>query len=1542
MSLKNFITTLSLGLALLLALACGGGSSSTDSTDQATLRLAGGKAGDTVKAITLNGTEVGSATFDAAGTASLKVGTSYSLRLYVNVKGKNSEYISLFETLVGRSELKAALSAKKALAVTVNSATTIVTQDISATDLAAIYSAELSGSSTSVTATTSTETTTTSTTLSSNVTEILAFFTPKIWSTTYASSSSASPISTGATASFVFSSSGDLYVDDVKVATSPVVTSAGYEITWTSSTYKYSASLTGQPGSTGRTMNEVNLFSTAGVFYGQYRPATTLAKFREESSSFTDLATLLSSKFGLTSLSTFELTSVASSTSTGISALSKKIKRHAILSGIALRSSDNGSLTSSGWAAVLTASNNIDTATDVLVAAQALSDAIKAYMATSTKVTTADFGTKLLAYLGTDTSIVNILAGLQSGDASGALTFIQSTSTLGSSTDYTALGWTSLANNDVLSAYKYFSAGAANKNASDETLVLAALTRVISMSVKDSDAAIAFRKAMNINYIYKNTASLSSTLDNAELAIEKNTSYGSRKDLQGIASIDEIVSYVKSGFLVDVEASLAELERVSSSVSVSIASTYQGTDHKGVKLATSPLLLDALDVKALRGSLQLAKAKAEYFLSQNLKIEGVNSTSANTLKTIYSAMDEEMFDGQVVMASSGNWIYSSGSNEAFSQLGLLGKTLTLVGGYPGELDLDGLTNLDGSKVRAEISKWNEGEHAWLKYGYYSSFFSGNSYTHVVEFDMTVDSKLLTGVTAENRDYKVHAIAAWALNGESDWVFELKHNYQTSGFNYSYQVTDSVYSAKYNVTSGALSLNTSISAITDDTLVSWLEKNSAFLTVSSTYAGKARDSVKASAQLISSVVDSLQGLDVVTTPRLNNLLESQEDLVHTNGDYVTDSELDGTQVFLKGMVESLYGAANVDPSVFGHGLEKSSLDLSVFFKKNFRDLGLVDGKVLKTTNSSGNVSYDADESELRSDLSGMLVSGNLFGVTLSSVGSSNIEDVFADVGDKVNDWVEGTRVKVTLLEKVTDSMSVSSYTTYGVRADFGGNIFSFSNLGYSSSANVDGELVQPSYGANDSVSGIASLLVIKRDPKNKIIWKKQLPSYSTAYLYAEIDQQSCTYMVSSVSSSIANILFTGVSLNSINSYLQIVKLDSDGGVAWAKLIDGVYVSGFNNYSFSAQGSSFYLMSSFSSSANIYTMGQTSPDTVDWSLLPVASASSKNLTIKINKSTGAIEALSDLGLNSSSMYGTYIEFATSNRIFVETTNGFSASVNIYTDVFSSVGSIGPVVSSSSATTHSTSHSFDKDGNVYYFLRNNDLNSLSYVIYNLSSSISVTLNSGKSLLAKYSSSGALLEYHYYSNHAGYASVNWIEYFAGEILVMGTAYPASSSEAPFKNQYGYTSSSYQFIQALSTKSDAFGEELGYRYFRGDVYPAYSDEKGVRLGGVNSYNSYSSYINGRYVYGSIFNYCFPFDFKKDVVEQTYDMTSRYRLFVSDPVPMDRPSSRYAPVFGTTSSSTSTKPNFGNLEDKFLKPEISQRTNGKWNKGGFKAPFVKN
>ena len=1355
MSIKTSLTIVSLGLALLLSLACGGGgSSSSADTSQVTMRLAGGKAGDTVQVMTLNGAEFTTATFNSAGTASIKVGGNHSLRLYFKVKGKNSETISLFETLVTRTEIREAQKANKTLEVTINSATTVVAQDLSSSELAAIYAQELSERTT-------------------------------------------------------------------VLKTSP--------------------------------SNE----QTKALF-----------------AASTDLAGLLNSKYGMASLSDLDLTSVSSSKSSGLSLLAHKIKRHAILSGLALRSADNGLLTNAGWEAVLVANNAIDSATDPLVAAQTLSNAIKTNMPTTAKVTTSDFGAELQAYLGTGPDITNILAGLQSGDASGALSLIQSASTLGSQQNYGDLGWAALQKNDVLSAYKYFSAGAASTSASDNTLVMSAMTRIIVMGLKDSDAATAFRKAMNINYNYKTTASLSSTLSQADVALEKNTAYGSRKDLAGVASIEDIVSYVKNGFLVDVEASLAELKRVSSSLKVTVDPKYQGVDHKGKSLSTSPLMLDPLDVKALQGALLLAKAKAEYFLSQNLKIDGVNSTAANTLNTLYSATGEEMYDGKVTMA--GNWMLSSGSSESFSQLGLLGKTLTFVGGYPGELDLEGLTNLDGTKVYASIEKWDSGRHGWLTWS--NPIFSGKSYTHVVEFDLTVDPKLLTGVlTTGASDYVVHAVGTFkALNGASDWVFTLKH--KVYGYGYSYYMTDSIYTARYEVSSGSLSLNTTNPKITEDQLASWLEKNPNFLTVTTAFAEKSRDSLKASAQILSSVLDSLQAIDPVATPRINNLLESQEDLAHSNGDYFTDAETDGVQDFLEGAVESLYGATTVNPAVFGHQLEKTSLDLSVFFKKNFREEALVNGKAIQVTNSSGNISYEADETELRSDLSGMLVSDNLFGVNLSTVGSSNIEKVFAEVGDRMFDWIEGTRVKVTKLEKVTGTMG-------GVRvlADGGGNIFSFCLMSSSTSANVEGVMVTPKY--EDSTSGMGSLLVIKRNVKNEVLWKQQLAGGSDFFsTRADDDKDGSMYVSTAVNMASANVLFPGVAIDSMNHHCQLVKLDVNGSVVWAKL----FASPYSDLQFSAQGNSVFVVSTANASSNVFSMGQTLPDTFNSSLLPSASSAiSKPIVFKINKATGAIEAISDLGLSSSTS-SVYLDLATADKIFVRDFNS-GYKVSVFSANFDSSVSVGPIASDYISYDYNTLI-YDENGNIYFFLKSQNASVSSRI--DLNTSVSVTLDQGTSLLAKYNSAGELLNYKYYGWHKG-GSVSWMVHFDGMIYIMGYASHNNPSQHPFS--YGMGSMySLRFIQAINVKSEAFGQELGCRYFSGSAYPSpiYSDAKGLRLAGATSnYGSYPFYVNGvySYIYGSVYNLRFPFNWDKDVVDDNGGMMSQNKTtFVTNPVPMNR------------------------------------------------------
>ena len=509
------------------------------------------------------------------------------------------------------------------------------------------------------------------------------------------------------------------------------------------------------------------------------------AQTKALSASTIDLESLLISKYGLDSLTDLDLKSASSMSQ--LSLYANKIKRHAILSAIALRSADDGLLTSAGWDAVLVATAAIDSATDPLVAAQTLSNAIKTNLQTSVKVTSSDFGAELQAYLGTGLEIANVLAGLQPGDASGALAFIQITS-------------------------------------------------------------------VSNNYL--------------------------------------------------------------------------------------------------------------------------------ALNTLYSTADEDMYDGQVTWASSGNWVYHAGTNsDAFTRLGLFNKSFTVTGGYPGELDVEGLTNLDGSEVTASIEKWSDSDYGYLKNYLYPSVFSGN-YSHVVEFEMEVDKNLVSGVSLTGGYYKVRALGGLkSLNGDAVWIFELKHC--VSYGNYDYEQTVLVYKANYTTSTGSLSLNTTLSEIDENRLVSWLENNTTFLTVTSSYAEKARDSYRESGRNFSAVVDGLQAIDPEVSPRLNNLVESQDDLKHSNGQVFTDAETDGVQVFLKEIVDSLYGATTVNPEVFvGQNLVKGSLDLSVFFEKNYRDVGLINGKVIRDSESE----LDVDEAQLRSDLSGMLDANTLFGVSLSTVGS----------------------------------------------------------------------------------------------------------------------------------------------------------------------------------------------------------------------------------------------------------------------------------------------------------------------------------------------------------------------------------------------------------------------------------------------------------------------------------------------------------------------------------------------------------------------------
>jgi hypothetical protein len=163
---------------------------------------------------------------------------------------------------------------------------------------------------------------------------------------------------------------------------------------------------------------------------------------------------------------------------------------------------------------------------------------------------------------------------------------------------------------------------------------------------------------------------------------------------------------------------------------------------------------------------------------------------------------------------------------------------------------------------------------------------------------------------------------------------------------------------------------------------------------------------AAGNAINKLVDGLQAWPVGTL-RPYNIFEDMSDLKKDNNVLMTTAEIDGVELFGKGMLNSLYGASTVNPTVFGNGLTSGSFDASILFNKNIRDYAVVGGSFSKTTDASGNVEFVFDEAEGRVDLSGMLSSDTLFGTTLTSVGTGNIEDVFGSVSDNIDLWYKGT-------------------------------------------------------------------------------------------------------------------------------------------------------------------------------------------------------------------------------------------------------------------------------------------------------------------------------------------------------------------------------------------------------------------------------------------------------------------------------------------------------------------------------------------------------
>jgi len=968
--MKNKINGIFLLVALgLISLACGGGSSSESPSTSSTIRVKGVSAGDTLKAYTLDGTMVDSSTVSSTGEGVLDVSSSdYSIRVVLEVDG-----VGLFESLLTTSDLNSS-----SINVTLNAATTVMAQELSSyySDIFSYEESEVAAADAAAAA----DSASNDTDSSSALTLINSLPSNQKAFTTTVSSVASSNLGYSANQSVdvAISSTGALFVDNVSVSTTPYqITDSGYQNTvfWDTSSLKYQVYISAN------TLGSMSFESmTDSSDYGSFSVNFfNLAKPRFANAS-QSLDAILSSMFGVTSMTSFSL-----SESSSLSSIAAKIEMYTYLSAMALRVADEGSLSSTGWALILTAVDSA-LATSTTESAKDLADLIQSYLTPTTPLTTSDFGSEMLAFLGSSESVVSKLAALQSGDTVGTLSLLVGAN--GSLTSASALSdaEAALVSENVLEAYQYAALAVSLDPTNDQARLVSALTRMITVGVKNNVKVKAFQEAANLEYTFVGNDALEDRLDADEP--EEGTVYDSADTVVGLPTLAEINDFVENAYYADLMASIADLEAINLTTFTGFDLTVemQGKDENNDNHASSDVEFDSLDVKSILASMYLLKAKTEHYLAHNLTVDGVNTTQAAMLDLVEDAMNEDpKLTGTSTLATT--WVFDNSGTELSSSDPFLNGTYSFEGGFPGELFLTNITNDDGSPVELSVYEWDDGDQ-WWQIMFHGMMFDP-SLNGNVTFEYAFSGEATKTYGGNVYHYKFDG-GMVDISGEWRWTIEITNNV---GLYSVYHITETP--------TGSLAKSSTQSEITDATAQSWVNNNASFLTTTEAYLSKTRDSIIESAGVFNEVIDELQPLDSTNSSedRLNNLVETPDDLEFDNMVPMSDVEIDSFQSFVGDVVNSLSGATSVDPTFLSSSMETTQVDLSFLFSLNTRDYA---------TNSSDQAILDdgeliEDEDEIESDLADTISSSaNLFGMTATVYGG-NVSDLYADLGDYLDEW-----------------------------------------------------------------------------------------------------------------------------------------------------------------------------------------------------------------------------------------------------------------------------------------------------------------------------------------------------------------------------------------------------------------------------------------------------------------------------------------------------------------------------------------------------------
>lgn len=634
---------------------------------------------------------------------------------------------------------------------------------------------------------------------------------------------------------------------------------------------------------------------------------------------------------------------------------------------------------------------NTASAETVLSAATELANILRTEIALSSKITYADLDDGLQAIIGTESASKNMLAGLQTGDASATLTSISLSNDTHTASELYQLGVTAMEDEDMLEAYQFFTAAVQADQGNGKARFLLATTRLMTLSMKGSREAKEFLELLDLDFDFLDNNHLFND-DGDDIDSIDTTIYDDPDDITSIFNYEELRDYVQDVLISEIELSISDLNQISGSAFTTdlvITPAMQGEideDEFGEDaLPTSSILVDGIDARAVKAGLELLRVKLLYLLSQNFEIANENDsgTAMKDFLIQWAYYDSLFLEGESTYSLSETNIAKA--QKAIDSI----TTFTFKSGYPDEILLSQDTP-DGDKNILDVEELDsEG------ISNFNSFYSNLGISDPLYM---ISGDLFLVVNGTNTLLNVGG----AFEGNTFDSFSLQVTESTDPDGDGNFTFSESYTMDGTKSTGTLDLHSTYEPINGNKFLDFISADATFATISGNYNELARTSFSNALSITVGVLDSLQTELDSNTNRIDHIVDSIDTLERDDNSIFSTTEIDKFQVFLNGVNSALFEPSNVDPTFVGGNWITQELDLKGTFSTNLRKL---------FTNSAGAVVAGSDRSPITSEaLDRTVQNGNeLFGMTVSTGLFSNVKYTYADFFEDVDLWFSGNSI-----------------------------------------------------------------------------------------------------------------------------------------------------------------------------------------------------------------------------------------------------------------------------------------------------------------------------------------------------------------------------------------------------------------------------------------------------------------------------------------------------------------------------------------------------